>query len=377
MYSVRLINDVEEFRQMEADWEDLKVRAEDHLVYSSHPWICTFFDHFPQKAEPYILLVHEGERLVGAAPLMRVDGTYTRIAVRRLEFVSSSIVGDLNDIIAAGDRRGICEAIFDFLWQHREDWDYTFLMLFLENYHIAAEAPEILTRRKTVYKSKRGPDGYKMAIRGNWDDYYATRSNNLKKMLNNRANRMEKAGGVKIEHYTRPEEVEQALAEMKIVHGESWQGQKGCGVFSPRQNGFYETFAHLAAARGWLDVWILKVGGKPVSMEYSVVYNRVAHCLKWEYDGEFHKLSPGLVLRRHSLQYYFERELLACDLLSRYGEMKLKWTDVPTETHDMLFFNTTAKGRLLARASTLRRTLKDLQKRFRGAEEEEEYVAGI
>lgn len=377
MYSVRLIDSLEQFRTMETVWEDLKRRGNDHLIYSAHPWLTLFFERFAAKAEPYILMVMDGETAVGAAPLMRVDGTYTKIAARRLEFASSSIIGDLNDFIVAEDRKAVTDAIFDWLWTHPGDWDYAFLMLFLKGYHVEESYPGRLGARKVPFRTKRGPDGYKMAINGSWDDYYATRSANLKKMLNNRANRMEKEGGMTIEHYTTPEEVETAIAEMRSVHERSWQGTDGCGVFSPRQKGFYEAFAALAAERGLLDVWILKVAGTPVAMEYSVVYNGVAHCLKWEYDGDYGKLSPGLVLRRHSLQHYFDRGLQACDLLSRYGEMKLKWTDEPTETHDLLFFNSTAKGRLLHQASNMRASIKNLQKRFRPSETEEEYVAGI
>ncbi len=302
MYDVKVLTNIEEFEPLASEWESLKKAAGDQLLYSSHSWIMHFFQHHSKKTEPYIVLLYDKNELIGAAPLMRLDGTYTKISARRLEFISSSMIGDLSDFIVARDHEKVTSSIFDFLFSQHEDWDYAFFMLFLKDFTISKYYPQVFKRLNIHSKSKRGPDGYRMPVKGSWEEYYPTRSSNLKKMLNNRARRFEKAGGMNIEHYTKPDEVEKAISEVRFVHEKSWQGKDGCGVFSRRQNGFYEAFCEYAAEQGMMDIWVLKLEDKPISFEYSIVYNGVAHCLKWEFDGEYSKFSPGLTLRRHSLQ---------------------------------------------------------------------------
>jgi CelD/BcsL family acetyltransferase involved in cellulose biosynthesis len=114
------------------------------------------------------------------------------------------------------------------------------------------------------------------------------------------------------------------------LEGSGWKRRAGTAIVSdPRSEQLYRSFAHAAAARGWLRLHLLEVGGDAIAADLSCVLGDVAFLIKTGYaeQGPMARLSPGLVLRGEAIHHYIDDGLTRYDLGGGADRYKLRWTD--------------------------------------------------
>jgi CelD/BcsL family acetyltransferase involved in cellulose biosynthesis len=164
-------------------------------------------------------------------------------------------------------------------------------------------------------------------IREDWESYFQSLKPKFRSNLRNRLKRLEKTGRVAYEEVTDPAETADALEDAFEIERSGWKGERGSAIASdPSLTSFYREWGELAAGRGWLRLWFLRVGGARAAFEYDVEYKGVLYCLKIGYRPELHPFSPGQILKARVLEEAFRTGLREYDFLGVMDEAKGSWT---------------------------------------------------
>ncbi|HEX6198748.1 MAG TPA: GNAT family N-acetyltransferase, partial [Thermoanaerobaculia bacterium] len=144
------------------------------------------------------------------------------------------------------------------------------------------------------------------------------------------------------------DDLERALTEGLRLEGAAWKAAAGTAIVSHDETeAFYRILARRSAARGWLRLHFLRVGGRRVAFLYSLLHQGTLYALKGGYAPEHARSSPGVVLFSLILKDAFERGLRRIDFLGEEERWKLDWTRRTREHHWLYVFRPSPRTRLV------------------------------
>src|SRR5262245_56250139 len=130
MLKVEKVTTIEGFRELEAVWDRLLQQSASNSITLTFDWLSTWWEIFGEGRELYILVVRDGEMVIGIAPMgKRLVQHYGLLPFRRLEFLASGeeeadeICSDYLDfILQAGRESEALKAILESIYE-AQDWD--------------------------------------------------------------------------------------------------------------------------------------------------------------------------------------------------------------------------------------------------------------
>ncbi len=118
------------------------------------------------------------------------------------------------------------------------------------------------------------------------------------------------------------------LEETFRIEASGWRSERGTAIASrPQTRGFYEEVARWAAARGWLRLFFLNLGGRPIACEFALEHRGVLYDLKGGYLAELARYGPGKLMLLELISWACARGLHSIELLGGDEPYKLQWTD--------------------------------------------------
>lgn len=186
---------------------------------------------------------------------------------------------------------------------------------------------------------------------GTWAEYLAGMSKKRRHEVRRRRRRLLEAGDVELCVYDGKEGLDDLLAEGFRLEASGWKESYGTALDSqPRLRRFYEKLAHWAAAEGWLRLVFLELDGRPIAFDFGLQSGDVRWTLKTGFDPDYHRLSPGAVMRGHEVERAFEDDVIRYEMLGAlagtHNAWKRHWA---THRHSLLrvqVFDRSVPGRL-------------------------------
>ncbi len=338
------IQDKEQFAAMEGAWNDLTARLFDGHPFFSHFWFSNYYrDFFPGRPLFVVAVRDDAHDLVGIFPGVLGRRRLGGIPLKEARLIAGEH-SHINRMMAEADRTDVIEAMLDRLCEEGVD------LIYIED--IPESGPDgawwqgyCRSRRVPLAVRQVRTSPY-IKTSGIFDDYRKVLSKKFREVLNNRLNRINKAGGFEIRTYADGADVDWAVNDLEAITAKSWQGDEGSGLFSrPDTDRFYRGLIRHAMENGYGAVPVLYFDGKPAAFEFHVMHGRTEYCLKAEYSKEFDKVSPGAVLDLELVKRAFESDTTdVYDLLGYADQYKLRWTNSCTRYMRYYIFNRTAAG---------------------------------
>ena len=100
------------------EWNFLASQNETNTPFQTYEWFRSWWKVFGTENDLFLLLIYEGERVIGLAPLMI---SYKRNR-RELKF-TSDVNADYCDFITGHNKTTIVNIIFDYLLQNQSQWN--------------------------------------------------------------------------------------------------------------------------------------------------------------------------------------------------------------------------------------------------------------
>jgi CelD/BcsL family acetyltransferase involved in cellulose biosynthesis len=340
------------FEALRAEWNALAAECATPSVFLTHEWFDAAWQWKGRESSLYALCARKAGKLVGALPLVRSVRPSRSGNRRVLEFLTVPDTQLCDLLVLPGERRAVVERFASALAQSQREWDVLDLGYLPEGSVTQADlVPRFRERRHRVLVEDGGSNPY-IDLDGAWDAYYATRSRSLKKANNLAANRLAKAGEVRIDWHepgtVAAAQVPGLIETLVSISGRSWKRETGNSLDNPGPQAFIRQLSALATQRNWLSVWTLGLNGTPVAMEYQLVFDGNVHALRSDFDAALGEISPGSHLNRQLMERLFGGRFGRYYMGPGENAYKLRWTDRSEALHRATVYARTARGHLAA-----------------------------
>jgi CelD/BcsL family acetyltransferase involved in cellulose biosynthesis len=157
------------------------------------------------------------------------------------------------------------------------------------------------------------------------------------------------------------DELQQNLPALINLHNQRWDARGGSDALreGPIQD-FHREFTTLALDRGWLRLYVLKIGDRPAAAVYAL--NRKGRALYYQAGvaPEHSGMSLGLVALGLSIQHALEEGAVEYDLLHGNEEYKALWASETRELHLIEAYPRSFRGRLTMHSHRVLRAAKTM-----------------
>jgi len=160
-----------------------------------------------------------------------------------------------------------------------------------------------------------------------WDELLGTISRSQRSKLRRYRRRLEQEGSLRLQTVTGTDSsLDAALDRFFEVEASGWKGAGGTAILQrPAAHRFYRDFAHAAAAKGWLRLYLLELDGVTIAGAYSCVLGDTVFLLKSGFDERHRHLAPGVVLRAETLREAVSEGLARYEFMGSADPHKLHW----------------------------------------------------
>jgi len=370
-YTVRRIDSIEEFRALAPVWSELTRESGQTSPFLSHDWFsCCWLTSGPER-HPEVLVIDEGSQPVAIIPLSRWKGNIRGLPVRMISLLDSPDT-PFADFLIAGQHDAVIKTFLDYQ-RGRSDWD----LINLKKIPVSSPARKSLEAHlseRDDWRQTGSEHSPYLELSGSWSDFYGGKTQRFRKTCRNIQNKLERAGTVTVEEHRVVDPDTPFFAEVLEVSRQSWKGDQGVAMATmPRMPEFFAELKRRASRNGWLRLWLLRLNGHAVAMEYQIESAGTVYALRADFAYGVREFSPGAYLNFRIVQSLFEQGgVREYDMGPGNNEYKLRWASGSHETVGLEIYRKSLYAKLIhtleTKAVPVLRKLRD-RARSKGVEE--------
>lgn len=327
---VRRFTTATELQAVAPVWAELAEQGGQGTPFATHEWFeCCRVAAGTREVE--VLQVEDAGVPICLVPLQRETVRHRGLPVRHLSLLDCPD-SPFADLVPAGGGQPLVATLLEHL-ATRSDWDI------LELGRLPADSPTLKAfegelEGRLRYRRVGSEMSPYLAIDGSWQAFYGSRSQRFKKTIRNIQNRLARLGTVSVEEHRTLDPQGPLFEEMIDLTGRSWKADRGVAIATmPRMREFFSALSRRATERGWLSLWLLRLDGRPIAMEYQLCANGTAYALRADYDLEYASASPGSSLNFEVARALFERgDVREYHMGPGLNEYKMRWATGSHET---------------------------------------------
>lgn len=329
----QVYTDAAGFAALHQEWNPLLRDSVSDTLFLTWEWQSTWWEHLGE-GELYLIAVRDGGHLSGIAPLYL---TTSDDGLKTLSVVGCRDVSDYLDLIAAsGQEEKIYGALLDWLESDEAPaWDLADLC------NIPGASPT-----HSLLAEMAAARGYQVhtevedvcpiiPLPATWDDYLNSLSKKQRHEIRRKLRRAEGSG--QINWYVVNEEHDLA-AEMDAfieLHQKSHVDKDA--FMDARMKGFFHAAAQVLHEAGWLQLAFMEVNGEKAATMLNFDYQDSILVYNSGYNPhKYARLSPGIVLLSHCIQWAIELGRSKLDFLRGDEEYKYRFGAQPTQIYRLV-----------------------------------------
>ena len=326
-WATRVIRTTADFADTREAWSALLAEAVDANVFMSHEWLFAWWTAYQPDAELAIVVVEDGGRVRGIAPLMIQTVARGGIRARWLRFIGDGTgeTDHINLLTPVSGRAQVLQALLRAI--AAIDWD---VAEFNQLPEASANTQDLLRwiegsgLQCTVSSSpcpiRRLPASHEALL--------SSLPSRLRTSLRSSTRKLREGHSLEFGRHQDPEELDGALRTFFENHESRWQGKGKPGAFSnPRRQRFYEQLTPRLLERGWLRFFFLKLDGRPVAQQYCFALDGTVMLLQEGFDFSRAQDNVGNVLRSLVFEHLIQSGAVCYDFLAGSSRHKQSWSD--------------------------------------------------
>ena len=332
-YYEKIIDDIHEFRDLEADWNRLLSESDTDSIFLTWEWLYTWWETYSYKNQLYIILLCEGNmKIVGAAPFYFAYEKIYGKSMRVIKFISSGeVCSEYLDIIIQNDNKENIKSAFVqiikkellgsnnvFIFESVCDNSNLYECLKKLGKSIIINSPE---NDCTINPYIMLPESEK--------DFLSKISNNTRRAIKKKKNKLDREHGYNIIGLNEINDMEKALDIFMSLHQKSWNERGHPGVFNNHDIcNFHKNVATRFEKNGWLRLYFISIKGSMVASLYGFQYNEKFYAYQSGFDPNWKVYGLGKILIYHSIHNAMRNNIKEYDFLRGEEEYKGDFTDV-------------------------------------------------
>ena len=281
--SCTVVTDIADAEALRPAWSNLQERCERNELTQSPDWLLTWWRVFGglEGRQLRIGLFHDGDRLVGLAPLVRRRHWYRSwLPFRRLEFLGSGDDGIYSNHLSVLAERGMEGRIADRLVKAITagafgSWDEVVLPMMSGDTAMPDRLVEAFRTARYSAEATVTTGAPFLPLPATWDEYLRSLPSAKRKNINRYLKNFDQwsEGTTELKCYSTRADLETGKKILIDLHHGRWASADQSGVFrSPLFLRFHDEIMPILADRGELELLVLQARGEPVAAIYSMTW---------------------------------------------------------------------------------------------------------
>lgn len=336
---------------LHTSWNEILAQTPAAHAQLTHEWLSSCWEIFGDAGQLSLILVSDGGRVVGIAPLCirRVLGK-AGFELRKLTFVGDGLTDYHDLLVANAAREEIVRVLIECIVKNQDRWDAVHLR------NVRGDSPnlpivrQILRETSLALHDRVNIQSPYLAIECDWAKYYGSLSKHMRTHMERKLRRLADMGKVEFVrfHDVDGDDVSNVLDTIKSLHIQCRQVQGGASIFSDaKRTRLVSLVLERFSARRALDLALLKLDGRVIAYYLGFVHDGVVHYWNTGFDPALAAVSPGTAILYYGIQDSFEQGYRGFDFMVGEEPYKLQWTSTARPNYELFAFKNTVRSHLL------------------------------
>jgi CelD/BcsL family acetyltransferase involved in cellulose biosynthesis len=341
--TIKTIISTEAFAELRNDWNVLLSQSSSDNVFLTWEFCFTWWNAFKENKQLLIILIYDGNGLVGVAPLYR---SYTRefgfTKKRQLEFIggTETFFEGLDFILAPDRETEILTEIFKYLYSEDvPNWDVINLTSYRETSKVLPYLMSILELNNHSNEIYAVRECVALDFPETFQEFLSTLSKGTRKKLKNNKSLLFELGDVHFEYYNSTHCLENAYEEFLEIHQKRQHSKGNEGSFRENRKNyltFHKNLIKVLEPLEWAFIAFIRVGPKVISGRYNYIYHGTLYAYSLGFDPDWSDYNPGSVLTYTTFEHLLSNtSVRRCDFLRGLGSHKLQWSKKIVRSNDI------------------------------------------
>lgn len=333
MFTLQAITSVDQFIPIKDHWDSLYNRALEKFPMLTHNWLESWWNSFGDNLIFYVILVSDGEKLVGAAPFCYSKTKIIGLPCTQLQFIRNERVDRMQLLIdkyITEDKArltGLIENLFNYINVSAPHYDIIQLKNIDSSSPITEAVLHHLNNAEKRYSVSKGLTSPHLSLPQTWEEILDNLSPAFRQTVKRKLRKAEKMQGLSSKIYRDSSFIEPLMQ----VSANTWQHDEGTCMGSTKNvKLFYENIIRDADKSGCLYSAILTLDEKPIAFEFNLICDGILHNFKLGFDKKYKDLSAGLILKSHIIQHLLTQDsnlgIKEYDFMGEATSYKLNWS---------------------------------------------------
>jgi hypothetical protein len=275
---------------------------------------------------PLILTVHDGDRVIGLAPLVEKRIKIRSLPVRQIAFLTNPLTPFVDFLLL--DAEAGLTTIIQYLLQRRTNWGVLSFGKFKEDSAHLPLLTCLLTKSGCHICNREVGRVPFLPLDSKWEEFYQSKSRKFRMTRRSVANRLRRLGPITVERVRSEADAKDGLEAMLSVSARGWKRGAGKDLLTLEfERSFLSDLTQTASRQGWLSVWLLKHENNVLAAEYHLNDHGTMYGLRAQYDEAYAAYSPGRYLDYEIVEQLFRDGCTCYDMGPGAADYKLAWTD--------------------------------------------------
>lgn len=342
-----VVDNDEGFKALEKDWNALLACA-DATIFQSFEWLYSWWKYFGNGGRLHCLVLSSGGRIVGIAPLFKVDVKVLGVRLAtHLQFIGKGLSDYVDVIIHRGYEKTVIDALARYLRGTAATWDVFDCEDVPGQSPVLGLLPEAALRLGIHSSKYQGNVCPRVALPTKEEATTGKKGPSLSYNFKRKYKILQGAGDARIEHFrTTSDDLRKGVEMFSDLHGRRWKSLGFPSAFDEEKHRlFHVEVAERFARRDWLRLYFLCVNGVPLSVCFNFNYNKTIYMYQCNAHGsdELMKSSPGFLIRAIAMDEGITEGMQTFDFLR--GNESYKYTEGDaTETKNWLIRFSSPQG---------------------------------
>ena len=270
------------------DWARLAEQSAN--IFATPDWISMWARHFaPHRTSLLTACRDRDDNLIALLPLYLRAGPPARI----VRFMGHGAGDELGPVCHPSNRALAALALRRILHENSSRWD-----LFLGERLPGPDDWSTLLGGRALFHT---PSPVLAADGMSFEDFLASRTANFRQQVRRRERKLAKAHDLRYRLADDPSRLQDDMTTLFELHSARW-GEEGSKTLTGSRAAFHREWAAHALERGWLRLWLLEAGGRPVAAWYGFRFGGAESFYQAGRDPAWEPHSVGFVLMAHTIR---------------------------------------------------------------------------
>ena len=353
---IHIFRDFDSFNSFEDQWSKFLKKCVNDDFFLSYNWFKTFFTTQQTPRDLRFLIVEDGEKIVGAAPLMKDKGSIHTpggwkipIHANKIRFIADDLAPRC-DFPVLDDPEPVLTKVAEYLASTAEEWEIIgfrqipdtspslpILRSVFERHNLDIIVTEDSTCPYRIFNNSTPviskPHGYSSSAK-------------LERLINKGLRELKSKGKVEIKT-CRSGDLSILESHIAEIEHESWKRKEKRRLFSSDMTNFTSTLMESAAASDQLFVIILYFNEMPIAYNLGFIYRNKYYSYSSAYKERFAKFKPGYILHREVVKIMDNLDLDEHDFLMGDSRYKRSFCSNIRQNYLIRVFNSHPASRTL------------------------------